>query len=91
MDYTYEQQLEILQKSYLTSADIRKLVPIGEKESYRVINEILEDMESNNIPIFKCRPKLVPTKYVIEKLKIDVRHIKRMAKQREEVMLNVKD
>lgn len=78
--YTYQEQLKILEKSYLTSSDIRKLAPMTEKQSYRVVNEILEDMESNNIPIFKCRPKLVPTKYVIEKLKIDVRHIKRMAK-----------
>jgi len=72
--FTYQEQMAILEKAYVSVADIKKLVPMGEKQAYALVNEILEDMESNNIPIFKCRPKLVPTKYVIEKLKIDVRH-----------------
>lgn len=75
--FTYKQQLEILSKSYLTCEDICNLLPIGKKQAYKLMQEIEKDMEADGIPNFIQRPKLVPTRYVVDKLKLDIKYIKR--------------
>lgn len=66
----YQEQDEILQKAYLNRADIQRLVPISTKEAYKLIKEIVSDMDALGIPRFNTRQKLVPTSMVIKKLQL---------------------
>lgn len=66
----YSEQEEILKKAYLTCSDIQRLVPISTKESYKLMKEIGNEMESLGIPRFATRKKMVPTSMVVEKLKL---------------------
>ncbi len=78
--YNSADQLDILSKSYISCEDICNLVPIGTKQAYKLIKEIEQDMRNKNIPCFFTRPKLVPTKFVVEKLQIDIKYIKQLSK-----------
>ncbi len=80
-EITYSQQAQILDKAYLSCADLLQLVPIGKKEAYQLIKEIRDEMGSKGIQLFNQRVKLVPTQYVVNKLKLNVNYIRRQARK----------
>ena len=80
-EITYHSQSEILDKAYLSCADLLQLVPIGKKEAYQLIKEIRDEMSGKGIQLFNQRVKLVPTQYVVDKLNLDVNYIRKQARK----------
>ena len=75
----YIEQETVLNKPWLSTDDLMVIIPLGETAVNKFRKELTDEMDRNNEFYFKARPKLVPTKKVIEKLHIDVALIRREA------------
>ena len=85
--YDYIEQEKIINKPWLSTEDLKIILPLGETAINDFRKSICNEMEENNEFYFKTRPILIPTKKVVEKLNIDVALIRREAnKMRKAVM-----
>lgn len=75
----YIEQEEVLNKPWLSTEDLLKIIPLGITAVNNFRKKLCEEMEENNEFYFKTKPILVPTKKVIKKLNIDVNYIRNEA------------
>lgn len=73
---SYVEQEEVLNKPWLSTEDLLKIIPLGITAVNNFRKELCEEMEAKNEFYFKTKPILVPTKKVIKKLNIDVNYIR---------------
>ena len=78
---TYIEQEEVINRSWISVKDFMKLIPVGETNARKAVNQILEEMDSNGEPRFHSKPILVPTSKVVKMYKIDVNAIRREAEK----------
>ena len=77
--YNYIEQEEVLNKPWLSTEDLMIIIPTGKTAVNNFRKELTDEMDKAGEFYFKTRPKLVPTKKVVEKLEIDVALIRREA------------
>lgn len=83
----YIEQEKVLNKPWLSTEDLKIILPLGTNAINNFRKSICDEMDKNNEFYFKTRPILVPTRKVVEKLNIDVALIRREAnKMRKAVM-----
>ena len=83
----YIEQEKVLNKPWLSTEDLKIILPLGTNAINNCRKSICDEMDKNNEFYFKTRPILVPTRKVVEKLNIDVALIRREAnKMRKAVM-----
>ena len=73
------EQEEVINRAWIDTEGIMVLLPIGRSKADAVRREIEEQMENNNEFYFTTRPRLIPTRKIIEKYFIDVALIRREA------------
>ena len=79
---TYKEQAEVLKRPWIDTKGIMILLPIGETAAVRVRQEIEKEMEESGEFYFKdTRPRLIPTRKVVEKFKLDPKVIYREARR----------
>lgn len=84
----YIEMERVINKDWLSTEDLRILLPIGENAISNFRKEICEEMDKNNEFRFKTKPIVLPRRKVIEKAHIDVALIRREAnKMRRGMML----
>lgn len=85
--YNYIEQEKVLNKPWLSTDDLKIILPLGLNAINDFRKSVTDEMDKNNEFYFKTRPILVPTRKVVEKLNIDVALIRREAnKMRKAVM-----
>ena len=67
--YDYIEQEKILNKPWLSTEDLKIILPIGENAINKFRKSICEEMDKNNEFYFKTRPILIPTKKVLQLLR----------------------
>lgn len=77
----YLEQEEVINNSYISVDGFRKLIPICETRARAEFKKIVDEMSLNKEFYFDTRPRLIPTKKVIEKFDIDVNLIRREAEK----------
>jgi len=77
--YDYIEQEKVLNKPWISSEDLKKILPLGINAINRFRRSITDEMDTNGEFYFKTKPILIPTKKVIEKLDIDVGLIRKEA------------
>lgn len=77
--YDYIEQEKVINKPWLSTDDLKIILPLGENAINDFRKSVCDEMEENNEFYFKTRPILIPTKKVVEKLNIDVALIRREA------------
>ena len=77
--YSYIEQEKVLNKPWLSTEDLMIIIPAGETAINNFRKNLMEEMDKNGEFYFKTRPKLIPTKKVVEKANIDVALIRREA------------
>ena len=83
----YIEQEKVLNKPWLSTEDLKIILPLGTNAINNFRKSICDEMDKNKEFYFKTRPILVPTRKVVEKLNIDVALIRREAsKMRKAVM-----
>ena len=85
--YDYIEQEKVLNKPWLNTEDLKKILPLGENAVNNFRKSICDEMENNNEFYFKTRPILIPTKKVVEKLNIDVALIRKEANKMRKAVL----
>lgn len=86
--YSYIEQEKVINKPWLSTDDLKIILPVGENALSKFRREICDEMDKNDEFYFKTRPVLIPTKKVVEKAHIDVALIRREAnKMRKDMML----
>ena len=83
----YIEQEEVINKPWLSTKDLLKIIPVGETAVNNFRKSLCKEMNDNNEFYFKTRPILVPTKKVVEKLNIDVALIRREANKMRKAMM----
>ena len=53
---------------YVTAEMIYKIAPLTRKGVRQLVNSIVEDMEREGLPPISCKPVMVPTYRVMERL-----------------------
>lgn len=84
--YDYIEQEKVLNKPWLSTEDLMVIIPLGKTAVNSFRKELTDEMDKKGEFYFKSRPKLVPTKKVVEKLSIDVSLIRREANKMRKVM-----
>lgn len=77
--YDYIEQEKVLNKPWLSTDDLKIILPLGISAINDFRKSVTEEMDRNNEFYFKTRPILIPTRKVVEKLGIDVSLIRREA------------
>lgn len=77
--YDYIEQEKVLNKPWISSEDLKIILPLGINAINRFRRSITDEMDANGEFYFKTKPILIPTKKVIEKLDIDVGLIRKEA------------
>lgn len=77
--YNYMEQEEVLNKPWLSTEDLKIILPLGLNAINDFRKSVTDEMDEKNEFYFKTRPILIPTKKVVEKLNIDVALIRREA------------
>lgn len=72
----YIEMEEVINKPWLSTKDLRIILPLGENSINNFRKTIVEEMKKNNEFSFQTRPILIPTKKVLEKLNIDADFIR---------------
>ena len=85
--FNYIEQEKVLNKPWLSTEDLMIIIPLGQTAVNNFRKELTDEMDKNGEFYFKSRPKLVPTKKVIEKLCIDVSLIRREASKMRKGMI----
>lgn len=76
---TYIEMEEVINKPWIDTEGMMILIPTGKNAIDNLRKSITDEMDLNNEFYFKTRPKLIPTKKVIEKCNIDEALIRREA------------
>ena len=74
---TYEKQAEVISKAYLTIADIRNLVPVGESKAREIMRQVRAEMIKEGAPIFNYHTLIAPTERVLKYLGISSERIRK--------------
>lgn len=53
---------------YVTSEQIYKIAPLTRKSVKQLVQKIIEEMEREGLPPISCKPVMVPTYRVMERL-----------------------
>ncbi len=77
--YDYIEQEKVLNKPWLSTEDLKIIIPAGMNAVNNFRKMIMEEMDTNGEFYFKTKPILIPTKKVVEKAHIDVSLIRREA------------
>lgn len=77
--YDYIEQEKVINKPWVSTEDLKKILPLGINAINNFRKSITKEMDANNEFYFKTKPILIPTKKVIEKLDIDVDLIRKEA------------
>lgn len=64
-----EVEKEILSKTYLTMADVYKLLPIGKNQSDKLFRQIEAKAKADGKKLFITRPRVIPTYLFVEYIK----------------------
>lgn len=83
----YIEQEQVLNKPWLSTEDLKIILPLGTNAINNFRKSICDEMDKNNEIYFKTRPILVPTRKVVEKLNIDVALIRREANKMRKAMM----
>lgn len=79
---TYKEQAEVLKRPWIDTKGIMVLLPIGENAAVKVRQEIEKEMEESGEFYFKdTKPRLIPTRKIVEKYKLDPKLIFREARR----------
>lgn len=85
--YDYIEQEKVLNKPWLSTDDLKVILPLGISAINDFRKSVTDEMDKNNEFYFKTRPILIPTRKVVEKLNIDVSLIRREANKMRKGML----
>lgn len=85
--YDYIEQEKVLNKPWLSTDDLKIILPLGISAINDFRKSVTEEMDRNNEFYFKTRPILIPTRKVVEKLGIDVSLIRREANKMRKGMI----
>lgn len=88
---SYIEQEEVINRSWISVKDFQKLVPVGDTNARKAVNQILNEMDANGEPRFFSRPILVPTSKVVKMYKIDVNAIRREAEKMRKTNSSVRE
>ena len=78
-DYLLRKE-EVVNNAYTDYLGLLVLIPrLKESTAKAIINEIANEMKTNNEFYFNTRPRLIPTRKIVEKYNIDVNLIRREA------------
>lgn len=58
---------EILKQPYVTANDVYSVLPIGKNQARTIFNQIESELKEKGIPLFNTLPRVIPTKYLIQK------------------------
>ena len=58
---------EILNKTYITIADVYAVLPIGKNYASKVFRELEAELHNRGIPTFNTRPRVIPTEIFLER------------------------
>lgn len=61
------EQIAILEKTYITKEDVYKVLPIGKNYSSKIFNEIEQELKEMGVSLFNTRPRVIPTEYLLKK------------------------
>ncbi len=76
---SYYETYNILNKVWLTSKDIQKLVNCGKDTARKIRDKVAEKTLAKGYALPLCKNKVVSTKEVIEYLGLDIKYIIEMA------------
>lgn len=60
---------------FTTAAEICKNTPASRNQAYKLIDEIIKEMEAEGLPKISSKPRMVPTARVLKKLGLTDREI----------------
>jgi hypothetical protein len=83
----YLEQEQIINSPFISINEFMKLIPVCESRAKQEFKTIIEEMKLNNEFYFETRPRLIPTRKVVEKYDIDVNVIRKEAKRIKEMKL----
>ena len=72
-----EEQLEILDKTYVSADEIYHLYPFSKETARSLFDEVMNELINQDIPILPGRPARVPLKRILERYPIDRKGIER--------------
>ena len=70
--------LEILNKQWLSSKDIKIVASVGINKATKILKEIQQELEENN---YFYPTNMVPSECVIQKLGLNVKYLRKMARE----------
>jgi hypothetical protein len=82
---SYLEQEQIINSPFISINEFRKLIPVCESRAKIEFKKIIEEMRLNNEFYFETRPRLIPTRKVVEKYNINVNEIRKEAKRIKEM------
>lgn len=77
---------QIINKPYLNSKDVAKLANCNIRYARELMAEIRKEMADDNVPFFKSRQSIIPTQFILKKLKINSSFVRKQAKEMREVL-----
>ncbi|MFA5407993.1 MAG: hypothetical protein WC343_04400 [Bacilli bacterium] len=77
----YKEQEKVINSGWISVEDVQKILPIKRSTAQSIVKEVVDEMKLNKEFYFDTRPRLIPSKKVIEKYNIDVNTIRREAKR----------
>lgn len=79
--FNYLEQEQVINSAWINIKGIMKLIPICESRAKKIMKEIVDEMKLNKEFYFETRPRLIPTKKIIEKYNIDTNLIRKEARK----------
>lgn len=80
-EYTWLDQEEVINHSWISAKEIQILVPVGICNARKIISDIRKDMLLEGAYTFNCKTILVPTQRVLKKLGLNEKNIREQAKR----------
>ena len=75
----YIEQEKVVNSAWIGVEDVQKILPIKKSKAQEVVKEIVDEMKRAKEFYFDTRPRLIPSKKIIDKYNIDVNLIRREA------------
>lgn len=83
--YTWLDQEEVINHSWISAKEIMVLIPVGICNARKVISDIRQEMLLDGSYTFNSKTILVPTQRVLKKLGISEKNIREQAKRMREL------
>ena len=77
----YIEQEKVVNSSWVGVKEVRIILPIGISKAKEIVRDISNEMKEKKEFYFNTKPRLIPTKKIIEKYNIDTDTIRREAKR----------